>query len=266
MLSRAARFPRSRQGLTTFACRGNGQFEPLSLTMTSTDSGTKITSRRGIDIRSWSDGDRTIRARPGPTSLLWMHENMNPGWEAKLNGLRLTPTVVDGWQQGFEVPSGEGGDVKITFAPQSSYFAALVLGWALRSSSWSWRAWRSCRRSPAGGTAGLQPRRRLPALWRRVAVGLAVPVAWLLAGPAVAIGLVSGVLVPSAIGVFVRSSEWLRGRWSSCSRHWAPPSPRSSVAPHSRSWASLLAGLGVGVLLAAALDPGPRTIEIGARS
>ena len=247
---------------------GNGQFEPLSLTMTSADPGPEVTARRAIDIRSWSDGDRTIRVGPGTTSLLWMHENMNPGWEATLNGRRLTPAVVDGWQQGFEVPSNEGGDVRITFAPQTSYFAALVLGLgaALLLLVLAGVAFLLRRRWLLGPEP--QPR-RLPASWRRVAIGVVVPVAWLLAGPAVAIGLVLGLIVPSARRKR-REGRLVAGMMAvMLAALGAAVSAQLGGSPQP-SWASLLAGLGVGVLVAAALDrapnPAPTPFEIGARS
>ena len=45
----------------------------------------------------------------------------NPGWTATLNGHRLTPVTLDGWQQAFVVPAGAGGRVAMTFTPATGY-------------------------------------------------------------------------------------------------------------------------------------------------
>ncbi|MEE4425493.1 DUF3367 domain-containing protein, partial [Streptomyces sp. DSM 41528] len=59
---------------------------------------------------------------------LQMYENANDGWQATLNGHRLTPLRVDGWQQGFLVPAGAGGTVELSYAPAGLYDAGLIGG------------------------------------------------------------------------------------------------------------------------------------------
>lgn len=63
--------------------------------------------------------------------LLVMDQNTNPGWEARIADTVLTPQVVDGRRQGFVVPPGVAGRVEISFGPDTTYRAALLLGLAL---------------------------------------------------------------------------------------------------------------------------------------
>ena len=46
-------------------------------------------------------------------SYLEVHQAANPGWTATLNGHQLAPVTLDGWQQAFVVPAGQGGRVVI---------------------------------------------------------------------------------------------------------------------------------------------------------
>ena len=61
----------------------------------------------------------------GPQRLLALAMNHNGGWEATLDGVALTPVVVDGFRQGFVVPAGAAGALDVEFAPDSSYRWAL---------------------------------------------------------------------------------------------------------------------------------------------
>jgi arabinofuranan 3-O-arabinosyltransferase len=45
-----------------------------------------------------------------------------------MNGQRLRPVRVDGWQQAFEVPGGSGGMVRLSFAPDRPYRDGLAAG------------------------------------------------------------------------------------------------------------------------------------------
>ncbi len=69
-----------------------------------------------------------MQVAPGSEALLVFGQNANPGWKATLAGHDLVGRVVDGWQQGFVVPAGAGGTVRIDFAPQPAYRLALGVG------------------------------------------------------------------------------------------------------------------------------------------
>ncbi|BDM67569.1 coagulation factor 5/8 type [Streptomyces nigrescens] len=92
-------------------------------------AGTRAGARdRRATAQDWSGDRRTVRIGPGQAVYLQMYENANDGWQATLNGHRLTPLRVDGWQQGFLVPAGAGGTVELSYAPAGLYDAGLIGG------------------------------------------------------------------------------------------------------------------------------------------
>ncbi|MGP3976956.1 alpha-(1-_3)-arabinofuranosyltransferase domain-containing protein [Streptomyces sp. 8N114] len=78
--------------------------------------------------RDWAGDERTVEVGDGPAAYLQTYENANDGWEATLNGKKLRPLRLDGWQQGFLVPAGETGTVKLEYQPATWYKAGLVAG------------------------------------------------------------------------------------------------------------------------------------------
>lgn len=60
--------------------------------------------------------------------ILFSPSQANPGRVATLDGTRLTPVTVNGWQQGWIVPAGASGLVTITFAGTHLYRAWLLAG------------------------------------------------------------------------------------------------------------------------------------------
>lgn len=90
-------------------------------------AGPGITGRR---VTGGSTASSSIRMRvgAGPVAVLSFGQNSNPGWQATLAGASLTPTVVDGWQQGFVLPAGAGGKVEVQFGPGTAYHVALAVG------------------------------------------------------------------------------------------------------------------------------------------
>ena len=164
---------------------------------------------RAVVPGSWESTRRSVEVGPGDAAVLTLTENTNPGWEARADGVRLEPLVVDGWRQGWVVPAGEGGTVEIRFAPDRPYRAGLVvglglavvlLGLVLVPSRRSVRSGRSTRPAPAAA---------------RAAGAVLVPV--LLSGlPGLAVGVLGAVvgrlgrLVPVAVGAAVLLAGLLR--------------------------------------------------------
>lgn len=64
----------------------------------------------------------------GSSSVLVVPENVNPGWEARLDGERLAPVTMFGWQQGYVLPPGDAGRVSLVFTPDRAYRTGLLLG------------------------------------------------------------------------------------------------------------------------------------------
>ncbi|QNP67195.1 alpha-(1-_3)-arabinofuranosyltransferase domain-containing protein [Streptomyces genisteinicus] len=96
-----------------------------SITLTSGDTATEA-APRGAGTLS-GDGDRrTVRVGAGEAVYLQLHENHNAGWKAELDGEELAPVRLDGWQQGWLVPEGDGGTVTLTYEPSRIYTAGLT--------------------------------------------------------------------------------------------------------------------------------------------
>lgn len=83
---------------------------------------------RPTEIRSWTSTDRSVHVGPGQEALLRIPENLNAGWRATLGGEVLEQTAVDGWQQAYRVPAGEGGVVRLVYTPDRPYRVMLLLG------------------------------------------------------------------------------------------------------------------------------------------
>lgn len=120
-------------GSHTLALAATPRWRPLSLTLVG--SGWRPGPESvdiGWRIEDWGKGDRSVEIGPrsGPT-LLTVHENTNLGWIGTLDGERLQPVVVDGWQQGYVVPAGAAGTVELHYAPAAEYRLALVVGGGL---------------------------------------------------------------------------------------------------------------------------------------
>ncbi len=84
-------------------------------------------SVRTVTSGHWGAESRAVDVGSGAATVLVVHENTNAGWRASLHGARLTPLVVDGWQQAWLVPAGAGGTVRMTYTPGVTYRAGLVV-------------------------------------------------------------------------------------------------------------------------------------------
>lgn len=81
-----------------------------------------------MKIGHWGATDRTVRVDTATPALLVVHENANPGWQARLHGRTLPSVRIDGWEQGFVLPAGARGVVVLRFTPQRGFEIALGLG------------------------------------------------------------------------------------------------------------------------------------------
>jgi arabinofuranan 3-O-arabinosyltransferase len=82
--------------------------------------------QRTIALLTWQADRRSLRIGAGAESYLEVHENFNAGWSATLNGRPLTAVRLDGWQQAFIVPAGQGGVIKLSYLPATVYHAGLI--------------------------------------------------------------------------------------------------------------------------------------------
>ncbi|MFF8833372.1 alpha-(1-_3)-arabinofuranosyltransferase family protein [Streptomyces sp. NPDC015131] len=100
----------------------------LTLTRGAAPRPATTAERRTLTTGEWDGDRRTARVGAGPAAYLQTYENHNDGWRATLDGRDLTPVRIDGWQQGFLVPEGQGGTVRLEFAPGRWYTAGLAGG------------------------------------------------------------------------------------------------------------------------------------------
>ncbi|MGN6796274.1 MAG: hypothetical protein ACTHJW_28125, partial [Streptosporangiaceae bacterium] len=82
---------------------------------------------RPVRVVAWNQEYRQVRVGPGAASYLELHQNETAGWTAIMNGKTLRPVRLDGWQQGFVMPAGNGGIVTLTFKPVKFYHVWIIL-------------------------------------------------------------------------------------------------------------------------------------------
>jgi arabinofuranan 3-O-arabinosyltransferase len=85
-------------------------------------------ARRTAVRGAWGAEHREVEVGPGAASYLAVSENFNAGWTASLGGHRLESLRLDGWRQGWMVPAGAGGVVRLSFAPGAVFRGFLVGG------------------------------------------------------------------------------------------------------------------------------------------
>jgi arabinofuranan 3-O-arabinosyltransferase len=82
--------------------------------------------QRSVLLLGWQADNRSLRVGPGAESYVEIHENFNAGWTASLDGRPLAAVRLDGWQQAFIVPAGQGGVISLSYAPATVYHAGLI--------------------------------------------------------------------------------------------------------------------------------------------
>ncbi|WP_367323394.1 alpha-(1-_3)-arabinofuranosyltransferase family protein [Streptomyces sp. HUAS ZL42] len=142
----------------------SGDAGPLALTDVTLTHGTvspPAQPGRDLRIRDWLGDRREVTVGAGAAVYLTTYENHNDGWRATLNGKELSPVRLDGWQQGWRIPAGAGGTVKLSYEPATTYEAGLIgsgVGLALLLGLALWR-----RRAPNPDEP--QPVPPPPGLW-----------------------------------------------------------------------------------------------------
>lgn len=175
------------------------EFELLDVALAPVGRDRPAQSGREVTVRQWDSARRTFRVGSGPAGVLWLPENANPGWIAELDGQRLEPTRVDGWQQAWLLPAGDGGTIRLRYAPEQAYDVVLPLGLAVSGAVLL--AGAAClvlllvRRRPAeqhGARLGAELDASTPG-WALAAV--AAGAVLVLLGPVASVGLLAGTLL-----------------------------------------------------------------------
>jgi len=105
----------------------DGPWAVDSLTVGTAPGSTAMTGR-AVRIVDWGSQHRVLGITTGPSTVLATTENFNTGWRARLHGSTLEPIRVDGWRQAWVVPAGAAGQVDLTYTPDRTYRAGLLLG------------------------------------------------------------------------------------------------------------------------------------------
>ena len=101
-----------------------GPFAVDSLTLGAT-APAPATTERSVRVGRWDAADRSVAVGPGAATYLATTENFNNGWQARLGDRVLRPVRLDGWRQGWILPAGAGGVVRLSFQPDRAYRLAL---------------------------------------------------------------------------------------------------------------------------------------------
>jgi arabinofuranan 3-O-arabinosyltransferase len=150
-----------------------------------------VSPPRTAQIEQWTADSRSVIVGAGPATYLVVAENYNTGWVAKFGSKTLVPVRIDGWEQGFVVPAGAAGTVRLTVPANSLFLGLLALGAILLLGLFS---------------LALLPAKRSS----REAVGpRPLPFnAMLMAGAAIVLVLVSGPLALLAVPLFFAARHW----------------------------------------------------------
>ena len=117
-------------GTHTISFPSGSAFRVTSLLLEQPTLPASISAAQGRSVRvgSWTAGKRTVAIGGGQSSYLRVAQNFSSGWSATLDGKKLGPVMLDGWQQGWVIPAGAGGTVTMTFQPDRAYRIGLLLG------------------------------------------------------------------------------------------------------------------------------------------
>ena len=117
-------------GESRVVATGSALATPIRVSLTPAGSPPPAAQASQVRVASWLPTQREVRLDvAGTERVLVMRENTNPGWQARTaDGTRLSPITLDGWQQGFIVPAGVGGEIVIEFVVDTYYRQAIFGG------------------------------------------------------------------------------------------------------------------------------------------
>ncbi|MEV0405686.1 alpha-(1-_3)-arabinofuranosyltransferase family protein [Actinoallomurus sp. NPDC050550] len=81
-----------------------------------------------VTVTRWTSHHRQVEVSAQRASYLVVNENFNAGWRATIGGRTLRPVRIDGWRQAWALPAGTVGTVRLSYAPDRPYQAAVLLG------------------------------------------------------------------------------------------------------------------------------------------
>jgi arabinofuranan 3-O-arabinosyltransferase len=92
-------------------------------------TGPSVGTARPVTVTQWRNDARALTVAAGPSAIINVHENYNPGWVATVGDHQLRAVRLDGWQQGWVLPAADASEqVTLRFVPESSFREGLVIG------------------------------------------------------------------------------------------------------------------------------------------
>ena len=134
--------------------------------------GAPTESPRALTINKWGTNDRSVTIAAGSEGLLVVNEAFNEGWEATLNGSKLTSLKIDGWRQAFVLPGGVGGTVHLKFAPDRIFKLGTIFGLFTLFAVLVMALWPDRKKRPLDALHEGQPARAL------LVAGVAIGAVW----------------------------------------------------------------------------------------
>ena len=113
-------------GQNEITIRGTATVRPIGIRLDGAPVGTPAIGTPAATTHT-DAGNTTVHVTKG-ARLLVLRINPSDGWQAHLGSKSLTPVTVDGWQQGWRLPEGSAGAVRLHFAPDTIYRGGLVAG------------------------------------------------------------------------------------------------------------------------------------------
>lgn len=117
------------RGLHQVEAGDEGPLALTDITLTRGEAGPPAAAgQREATAVDWHGDRRSVTVGAGEAGYLQMYENANDGWKATLNGKKLIPLRIDGWQQAWLIPAGAGGTVELEYEPVLIYDIGLFGG------------------------------------------------------------------------------------------------------------------------------------------
>ena len=239
--------------------KGTGAVRPVRLALGETATAPNSAA---VEVKSWGAEQRAAKIVGGRgDQTLAVTENTNPGWEMANRGAK--PVVLNGWQQGWNLPAGST-KVDLSYSVNRLYQAALVTGGLLLMTLFVTAA-RLSRRRPASGAEPASRSRRRGLVAHALAGGFVGASALLLGGFT---GLACGAF---GFGLAVLARRWVEPGWiagalvalvaaSGALRPWGG----ASTWLGAMDWPQLVIAVALGSLSAAVFGPTkPRSRSAG---